>query len=173
MLTLGYAQANRNLPNRMAEHVGLSIGLSRSISAARYNDVAMGKAHAFDPFRELTTHAQHLNSITQARPDAAPFYEMMSGALVWPDETTDETPTTVIWALRPVWAYRTGAMFDEPRDDCLAIWSHARSCFPTWVGFRPERSVATDSLARIYRDGRVRLRACLRDLSRVDERDAK
>jgi hypothetical protein len=121
----------------------------------------MADDRAFDPFRELSEHAKHLNAITESMPDSVPFYEYMSGALVWPDETTKQTPIKVIWALRAVWAYRTSAMFGGSKDKHLAIWNHARSCFPAWVGFRPERSVATDSLVLIYRAGEARLRGDL------------
>jgi len=91
---------------------------------------------------------------------------MMSGALVWSDETNSKTPVEVIWALRGLFAYRTSLMLNRPRDELAPMWDLGVSLFPKWVGFRPERRQATAKLLQIYRRGDVSLRKCLRDIDR-------
>ena len=90
----------------------------------------------------------------------------MSGALIWSDETNDETPVEVIWALRLVVAYRTSLMLYEPREEFKPIWDFALTLFPKWVGFQPDRRIPTPHLLQIYRRGDVSLRTCLRDMER-------
>jgi hypothetical protein len=41
----------------------------------------------FGPLRELTDHAAHLNGSDRPNLLSQPVYELMSGALVWRDET--------------------------------------------------------------------------------------
>ena len=120
----------------------------------------------FDPFRVLTEHAEHLNGIRRPKLFSKPFYEIMSGALVWRDERTAQTPVEAIWALRLIWAYRTSLMLNNPRTEWESLWNHAYAHFPAWVGFRPSRRAPTPKLLRIYRKGDVGLRKCLRDLER-------
>jgi hypothetical protein len=120
----------------------------------------------FDPLMELAAHAAHLDGLNNADMSAKPFYDLMSGALVWRDETNNNTPTGVIWALRPICAYRTSLMLNEPREELAMIWNFGLAHFPRWNGFRPERWQATPELLRIYRAGNVRLRKCLRDTER-------
>ncbi len=69
----------------------------------------------FDPFQVLTEHAAHLNGIAVADRTRLPFYELMSGARVWRDETCSDTPIEVIWALRLVFACRMSLMLGGPR----------------------------------------------------------
>jgi hypothetical protein len=128
----------------------------------------------FDPIRTLEEYAGHLNGICRPRLLGAPYYEIMSGALVWTDETRllfRRTPVTVIWALRPLWAYRTSLMLDKPRDELAEYWRFGLAHFPRWVGFRPARRRATPTLLAIYRRGDVSLRKCLRAMER-EEADA-
>src|SRR5688572_13853330 len=103
----------------------------------------------FDPYRELAKYADHLNGIRRPRWFARPFYEIMSGALIWTDERTRQTPVEVVWALRFLWAYRTSLMLNEPREEIGEYWQFGVSTFPEWVGFRPERRIATPKLLRI------------------------
>lgn len=126
-------------------------------------------AESFEPIRiVLAEHADHLNRIHWPRPFGKPFYELMSGAVVWRDETNAQTPGEVIGALRFIWGYRTSLMLDEPREELEELWRFGMSAFPRWVGFRPTRRTATPKLLRIYREGDVGLRKCLRDLERED-----
>jgi hypothetical protein len=124
----------------------------------------------FDPYRTLNEYSGHVNGIRWAR-SGLPFYDLMSGGLVWADETRRNlrrTPTEVIWALRALWAYRTSLMLNEPREELVEFWEYGLAHFPRWVGFRPERREPTSKLLEIYRRGDVSLRKCLRDLEREE-----
>jgi hypothetical protein len=132
-----------------------------------------GDPDNFDPYRTLDEYADHLNRIRWPR-FGLPFYDLMSGGLVWTDETRhlfERTPTETIWALRALWAYRTSLMLGNPREELAAYWRFGLSRFPRWVGFRPARRRATARLLEIYRRGDVSLRKCLRDSER-NEADA-
>jgi hypothetical protein len=120
----------------------------------------------FDPYRWLTDYAAHLDGIRRRGLFASPFYDVMSGALVWTDEKNRRTPVEVVWALRCLWAYRTSLMLNKPRVDCEEFWSFGLERFPHWVGFRPRRRVPTPRLLRLYRRGDVGTRRCLRQLER-------
>ena len=123
----------------------------------------------FDPHRELIDYAARLNAMSRPRLFARPFYDMMSGGLVWTDETRRDTPVHVIWALRSFWAYRTSLMLSQSHEEQVQVsywWQFGQAHFPNWVGFRPERRRPTAKLLRIYRMGDVSLRKCLRDLER-------
>lgn len=126
------------------------------------------ESQSFDPVRVLAEHAAHLNGITVADPTQPPFYEVMSGALVWPVETRSETPIAVIWALRTLWAHRTSVMLGEPKPELAKFWEHGLSHFPKWVGFLPERRAPDPELLAIYRRGSVGLRKCLRDMDATE-----
>jgi hypothetical protein len=121
---------------------------------------------SFDPLQTLADHAEHLNAVCSPACSPKVFYEIMSGALVWSDETNHETPIEVIWALRMIVAYRTSLMLNKPREEFKPIWDRALSLFPRWVGFRPERRQPTAELLQIYRRGDVSLRKCLRNMER-------
>ena len=124
----------------------------------------------YDGLYQLTTHAQHLNSIDTANPSATAKYELMSGALIWSDETNADTPVYVIWALRQLFAYRTQLMIDdaEPNNE---FWDQCVKLFPNWIGFLPERRKPTPELLAEYRRGNTSTKACLRKLER--EMDAE
>jgi len=126
----------------------------------------------YDPIQSLTEYADHLNTINKAHWFPRVFYEVMSGGLVWSDETNAETPTEVIWALRFLVAYRTGLMLNQPKPKFQVYWDHGLSMFPRWIGFRPNRWTPTNKLLNIYRRGDVSTRKCLRDLEREMDADA-
>jgi hypothetical protein len=117
----------------------------------------------FDPSHVLNTNAEHLNAIDSPQASPTIFYDIFSGGLVWSDETNKSTPHEVIWALRPIFAFRTGLVLNKPRDEFKAYWEHAISLFPKWVGFFPERRQPTPELLATYRRGKFELRTCLRD----------
>ena len=128
----------------------------------------------FDPDLTLEEYAGHLNAIRRPRWFGGPYYELLSGALVWTDETRHffrRTPVQVIWALRGLWAYRTSLMLEKPREELAGYWQLGLARFPRWVGFRPERRQATPALLKIYRRGDVSTRKCLRDLEREWDRE--
>ena len=114
---------------------------------------------------QLTTLSDHLNSISTPDPAARVFYELMSGALIWSDETNDETPVYVIWALRQLFAYRAQLILDnaQPNDE---FWDQCVKLFPNWIGFRPDRRTQAPELLAVYRRGSVSLKKCLRDMDR-------
>lgn len=91
----------------------------------------------YDCLHQLTTHAVHLNSIDTPNPAATAKYEIMSGALIWSDETNTATPVYVIWALRQLFAYRTHLMLENAEPD-NAFWNKCVALFPKWVGFFPK-----------------------------------
>ena len=72
--------------------------------------------HEYDASHWLIDYADHLNAICTPGFRPKVFYELMSGALVWSDETNEETPIEVIWALRFLWACRTALMLNKARD---------------------------------------------------------
>ncbi|WP_145266389.1 hypothetical protein [Calycomorphotria hydatis] len=125
----------------------------------------------YDGLYQLTTHADHLNAINTPNPVATATYELMSGALIWSDETKADTPVYVICALRQLFAYRTRLMLDdaEPDND---FWDQCVKLFPNWIGFLPERRKQTPELLAEYRRGDVSTKACLRKLEHeIDAND--
>jgi hypothetical protein len=129
---------------------------------------------SFDPFQTLADHAAQLNALSSPGEGPKVSYEVMSGALIWSDETDGKTPIELIWALRYLVAYRTSLMLNRPREELRPMWDHGLSLFPDWVGFRPERRQPTPHLLQIYRRGDVSLRKCLRRLEReLDRGDAE
>ncbi|WP_395752706.1 hypothetical protein [Prosthecobacter sp.] len=108
-----------------------------------------------NPIEMLHKHGAHLNAIRTRRCFARPFYEIMSDALVWPDETTDTTPVRLIWSLRLLFHHRTGLILGESwrfADE----WQLGLRLFPHWVGFHPSRCSVSPRLARIYRTGKTK-----------------
>jgi hypothetical protein len=120
----------------------------------------------FDPVSTLTDYAGRLNSIRWPAWRPKVVYDMMSGALVWSDETDVNMPVEVIWALRPIVAYRTCLMLSRPRGELASMWELGLSLFPKWVGFRRGRRRAAPKLLQIYRSGEVGLKKCLREIEK-------
>lgn len=114
----------------------------------------------------LRMHAAHLDTISQCAKPEDVFYDLMSGALVWRDETEKTTPIQAVWALRTVVAYRTSLMLSDPRTEFREVWDTASNLFPNWVGFVPDRRRPSARLLEIYRRGDVNMRKCLRDRGR-------
>jgi hypothetical protein len=128
----------------------------------------------FDPVQTLTAYADQLNAICSPGWWPKISYEIMSGALIWSDETNRNLPVEVMWALQFIIAYRTSLMLNKPREELKPMWDLGLSLFPKWVGFRPERREPSAKLLQIYRRGAVSLRKCLRDMEReMDKEDAE
>jgi len=122
-----------------------------------------------NPIEILREYAEHLDSIRRRRWFARPFYEIMSGALIWPGETVASTLTRLIWSLRFLFHHRTGLIPDENwrfADE----WKLGRRLFPHWVGFHPSRCQPSPRLAQIYRAGATRFQRELDELQ--DDRNA-
>lgn len=78
------------------------------------------------------------------RPDAARFYEVMSGGFWWTDELVREASRVCVgrdnWSFRYLMGYRASVVRGEP-DECLRpVWEQLRRECPAWPGLRPERS---------------------------------
>ena len=128
----------------------------------------------FDPVQTLTACAEQLNAICSPGWWPRVSYEIMSGALIWSDETSADLPVQAIWALRYIRAYRTSLMLNKPREELKPMWDLGLSLFPKWVGFRPERREPSAKLLQIYRRGNVSLRKCLRNIEReIEKEDAE
>jgi hypothetical protein len=112
---------------------------------------------------KLHTLAPFLNQL-RPNPDAEPFYDWLSGGLLWTDEIPDMSKVSppVFAALRGVLWYRTALIFGEPKnqDKALssqmealfgsfsaeakanhneALWLKGQQLFPDWPGFAPAR----------------------------------
>ena len=122
-----------------------------------------------DPMSALREHADHLNAICRPGFRAQVFYELMTGGLMWRDETNSKTPGEVVNSLRLIIAYRTSLMLDEPRTEFSELWDEGLYLFPKWIGFRLDRRTPSPKLMEIYRRGNVSMKKCIRDWSRVNE----
>ena len=120
---------------------------------------------------QLFEHSEHLNSIDRVDSSAVVQYDIMSGSLIWSDETLDETPLSVISALRQIFAYRTYLMNENAEPD-NEIWFRCVNAFPSWIGFLPERRTMTPELAAEYRRGDVSTKWCLRQFEREMDNNA-
>lgn len=120
---------------------------------------------------QLLSHAAHLNGLDRVDPSAVIQYDIVSGALIWSDETDEATPFSVISELRQIFAYRTYLMREniEPDNDA---WLMCVEAFPNWIGFLSERRRLTPELAAEYRRGDISTKWCLRQLEREAEENA-
>jgi hypothetical protein len=83
----------------------------------------------------------------RASPGATPGYDMMSDALIWPDEMplSWRVPPVPNWyVLRFVFNHRTrlilGPTYSGADDEAAELaWAEALRLFPSWPGFLPER----------------------------------
>jgi len=86
---------------------------------------------------------------------AGPFYEMMSGALMWEDEK-GELPFSELGWFRAALAYRSSVVLGQPRMEFEPIWSALKRVAPNWPGFRPERCTPSPELVEILSTERKR-----------------
>ena len=114
---------------------------------------------------ELASHAAHLNEISAPDPNARPFFENMSGGIIWSDETLSNTSAVVICALRQLFYYRTHLILTNSEPD-NAVWDHCVKLFPNWVGFRLDRRKPSPEVLAEYRRGDISLKWCLRKIER-------
>jgi hypothetical protein len=111
----------------------------------------------------LRAHSVRLNSISEPSPSATVFYEIMSGALVWSDEKIERVPTEVIWALRPLFGYRSSLIKGAPLQKWRPYWEECQLIFPRWIGFHADRAKSTPELLRILKLGEKKLERCLKE----------
>lgn len=81
---------------------------------------------------------------------AQPAYDLMSDSLVWPDEIPPGRRARELWCLRPVLRYRTGLILGLEISEFSPEWNDAQEAFPTWIGFRKERSSWNKILQETY-----------------------
>jgi hypothetical protein len=118
----------------------------------------------------LETDAAILNAISEPDPMSRPFYEIMSGSLVWTDEKHPSLSSELMGALRQIYRFRTLCILQNERIENDVI-AYCVTLFPNWIGFLPERWKPTPALLAEYRRGDVSLRWCLRKLENKDAID--
>lgn len=119
-----------------------------------------------DLIKSLRPHAKRLNELSRPSASATVFYEVMSGGLVWTDEKIEDVPAEIIWALRPLWAYRSSVIAGAPKEKWRPYWDVCLSLFPHWIGFLPERSRSSPELLAIMKSGEEQL---MRDLEAAED----
>ena len=107
----------------------------------------------------LRAHADEINAMCKRRWFARPFYEYMSGALVWSDET--DASGEMLNALRMLFHCRTQLLMESTRTEWIEYWNAAQNIVPKWVGFHPSRYTSTQKLRTIIKAGENRLEADL------------
>lgn len=78
------------------------------------------------------------------------FYDIMSDALVWTDETPPLGGSYTVhhtWYLRPVFRYRSSLIEGIPDSRFEPAWIEALSLFPTWIGFLTDRRSSSHAAA--------------------------
>lgn len=136
---------------------------ARPVPSRRIGEVRQ-ESPVGDPLDTLRAHATRLNSLSTPAPSARVFYEIMSGGLVWSDEAGEDLPVEVVWALRPLFAFRSSMILGSPQEKWRTYWDACVVLFPRWVGFHAERTTPTPALLRILRQGERRLDRCLESL---------
>jgi hypothetical protein len=93
--------------------------------------------------------ATRLNRI-KASIDAEPFYELMSGAIIWADERPPfQTDTEEMGAMRMIWNYRTSLIIKNPRTEFRELWEVASHLAPNWPVFIPVRREPTVGILKL------------------------
>lgn len=90
-----------------------------------------------------------LNHLTY-QASACPHYELLSGALIWPDELPTERPLPDGWcAIRPLFRHRTCMIIGIPLE-YSELWEVGKKSFPQWPGFRTDRCSPSNELKELY-----------------------
>ena len=118
----------------------------------------------------LNAHAALLNSISRPSWFARPFYEYLSGGLVWSDETNVSFDT--INVLRPLFNHRSVLILGTNDQTWAAYWRIANDLFPNWIGFQASRCESTPSLRKLIRAGRLRMHRECRELEELSETES-
>jgi hypothetical protein len=84
-------------------------------------------------------------------PTAEVRYDLMSDALVWSDERLRNRKARELWCMRAVFRYRTGLILGVELEEFREAWNLAKTAFPNWIGFTPERCNRNVSLEAEYR----------------------
>lgn len=107
--------------------------------------------------KDIQRIAKYFRPLKVAAPDAAPFYDMLSDAIVWRDELPPDGSSEKWWQIRLVLNHRTCLLLSRP-SDFEHLWIAAKGSFPEWIGFAHERCAPTEVLRTIYSDGLAQMR---------------
>lgn len=99
-------------------------------------------------FNDLYRIASSMEAMAK-RTDAAVFYDLLSGSIIWSDELPKTAPVSLD-CLRFVLKYRTGLLVGEPQPSLELFWQEASRRFPNWIGFSSERTKYSEELVRYY-----------------------
>lgn len=102
---------------------------ANNAQSAKASAVSIMSQQIDELLASLRLHAERLNKIDTPSPTATPFYELMSGGLVWTDERDTDVPSEVIWALRPLFAHRASLIKGVPDTKWLAYWAATHNEF--------------------------------------------
>ncbi len=130
----------------------------RKTSPEVHFNVADSSTFMADFDRAMILLAKHMAARSAPHGDPKLLYDMLADAVVWSDEWPElgsndnlELANAVGW-LRLVVRHRTCVMLGQG-SEYEPFWRRAQELFPTWVGFRPERCVQTDAVARCFDEG--------------------
>jgi len=112
---------------------------------------------------QFKKYARLLNTLSVCD-TATPFYEMMSGALMWPDEKASLPSLELGW-FRATLAFRSSLILNSPRTEFEPIWQAVKKIAPKWPGFRPERCTPSAELVEILNKQKGK---SARGLDRID-----
>lgn len=90
---------------------------------------------------------------SQVRNDSSkPFYDLMSGAIVWTDEVVLGLPPDQMLWLRLLFRCRTNLILSEPDEKLAGICEAFQAACPGWIGFSPERYERNEDLVNTVRE---------------------
>jgi hypothetical protein len=90
---------------------------------------------------------------------AEPFYELMSDAFIWDDESVINLNPEQLGCLRAIFRFRTSMIVQESDPRFETLWKCLKQACPKWIGFSPDRCCPNEKLAEKYRaDKRKSLR---------------
>jgi hypothetical protein len=102
---------------------------------------------------EAQLHSVATILLDQVKDDSAkPFYDMMSGAVVWAGEVVSGLTTGQLGCLRSLFRCRTNLILNEPDKKFDGIWEAFQEACPNWIGFLPERSGRDEQLVNMVRE---------------------
>jgi hypothetical protein len=114
---------------------------------------------------QFKKYARLLNDLP-ACDTATPFYEMMSGALMWPDEKA-KIPFAELGWFRAALAFRSSLILNSPRTEFEPIWHALRKLAPNWPGFRADRCIPSAELVEILNKQKAKSARCLNRTDRA------
>ncbi len=107
----------------------------------------------------LRTHSAAINSMSRRGWFARPWFDYMSGGVVWTDET--RTSGSLLDAIRPLFYHRSVLIMESADSEWADYWLTAKTLVPNWIGFHPSRCRSTPKLRRLIESGNVNLESDL------------